>query len=155
MIKIRCANEKDSSTILKWRNDPLTREMFLNSEPVDEDSHFEWFTSTINDLKQCLLVCENNNNEAIAVIRFDANETEAEVSINLSPQHRNQGLAVPCLTEAIEFFKSHYPSIRSIIAEIKFQNKASKKTFIRAGFELAEQRSCTWIFKYNYEEKGS
>lgn len=155
MIKIRRARHIDSPTILEWRNDPLTRKMFLNSEPVDEESHDEWFTSTINDVTVCLLICENNNNEAIAVVRFDTNKTEAEVSINLSPQHRNQGLAVPCLTEAVKFFLSRYPSIQSIIAEIKFQNKASKKTFIKAGFEITEQRSSTWLFKYKYLEKNA
>mgnify|MGYP001339852019 CR=1 FL=1 len=140
-IKIRNAKKSDSKDIFEWRNDELTRQMSHTSKIIEWENHVTWYSNSL-DLENCiLLICEDYDNEKIAVTRFDISESSAIISINLNPIWRGKNLAKLCLIKSIEFFSREYSEINSLIAEIKEDNFASQKTFLGIGFA-----------KYNLED---
>ena len=135
MIIVKPACEDDSKDIFTWRNDKLTREMSLTTDPVAWEGHELWFENTLKNDTRLLLMCiDTVINEKICVVRFDLNINRALVSINLAPSMRGNGLAKICLNAAINFLKTHAPSIDSLDAEIKSTNRASIATFQGVGF---------------------
>tara|TARA_B110000003_G_scaffold264180_1_gene288720 strand:- start:875 stop:1339 length:465 start_codon:yes stop_codon:yes gene_type:complete len=133
-IKIRSAKENDSKDIFEWRNDKITRQMSHSSEIIDYENHSRWYSSSLDSESRILLICEDDSNEKIAIIRFDISESSAVISINLNPTQRGKGLARSCLIGSIEFFSREYIEINNLIAEIKEDNIASQKTFLGIGF---------------------
>ena len=133
-IKIRSAKENDSKDIFEWRNDKITRQMSHSSEIIDYENHSRWYSSSLDSESRILLICEDDSNEKIAIIRFDISESSAVISINLNPTQRGKGLARSCLIGSIEFFSREYIGINNLIAEIKEDNIASQKTFLGIGF---------------------
>ena len=133
-IKIRSAKENDSRDIFEWRNDKITRQMSHSSEIIDYENHSRWYSSSLDSESRILLICEDDSNEKIAIIRFDISESSAVISINLNPTQRGKGLARSCLIGSIEFFSREYIGINNLIAEIKEDNIASQKTFLGIGF---------------------
>ncbi len=140
-INIRIANNNDSSDIFTWRNDELSRKMSRDSNEVSWQQHETWYQQKMMDKNSLLLICEDATTEVkIGVVRFDFaddNNEEAEISINLSSMARGQGYAKICLQSAIAYMVPHYPQCQKIIADIKTDNEASKKSFEYAGFEVS------------------
>ena len=143
-VEVRLASERDSRTIYKWKNDDLTRKMFRTSERVGWDDHCEWFASTLSNLNRCLLICESEKREPIAVVRFDIENNCAELSINLSPLKRGKGYGSKCLSSAISYFEVNFPLVSELVAEIKTINLPSRKSFERVGFSLCDERDGYW-----------
>ena len=133
-LKIRSAEENDSKDIFDWGNDELTRQMSHTSEIIEWENHSIWYSNSLKSENRILLICEDNHNQKIAVIRFDISESNAIVSINLNPNQRGKGLAKSCLIGSIDFFSKEYIGIKNLIAEIKEENVASQKTFLGIGF---------------------
>ena len=133
-IKIRSANENDSIDIFEWRNDELTRQMSHTPEIIEWENHKRWYANSLDSESRILLICEDDHNKKIAIIRFDISELNAVISINLNPAQRVKGLAKSCLIRSIEFFSNEYLEIKNLIAEIKEDNIASQKTFMNIGF---------------------
>ena len=119
--------------IFDWRNDELTRSMFRHTGFVDWETHCNWLGATLSNDRCCLLMCEFNAESPIAVVRFDLDNHTAQISINLAPQMRGQGLASQCLATTISYFKKFYPSVSQLFAEIRTQNNASRKSLRKLG----------------------
>jgi RimJ/RimL family protein N-acetyltransferase len=148
MIIVKPACEDDSKDIFTWRNDKLTREMSLTTDPVAWEGHELWFENTLKNDTRLLLMCiDTVINEKICVVRFDLNINRALVSINLAPSMRGNGLAKICLNAAINFLKTHAPSIDSLDAEIKSTNRASIATFQGVGFSQVGEDSSLLHFQ--------
>ena len=133
-VKIRRAKEDDSKDIFQWRNDELTRQMSHTSEIIDWENHKRWYSTSLDSKTRILLICEDDQNEKIAIVRFDISESNAVISINLNPTKRGKSLAKSCLIRTIEFFSKKHFKIKKLIAEIKEDNIASQKTFLGIGF---------------------
>ncbi len=135
MIKTRKAELKDSKTIFEWRNDQLTRAMSHTIGIVDWEGHSTWFASSLDNKNRLLLICEDiNDSKKIAVVRFDVNSPRALVSINLAPDMRGKGISEQCLRGSIASFKSEFPQITALDAEVKLINIASQRLFEDVGF---------------------
>ena len=135
IFSVRPANDEDSKDVWEWRNDPLTRNMSLNSRFVEWDDHRKWFSASINLRNRILLICENDFGEKISIVRFDISQSEALTSINLNPNQRGKGLAKNCLIQSINYFSERNLKIKKLNAEIKEENIPSQKAFLEAGFK--------------------
>ncbi|MCH9845595.1 MAG: GNAT family N-acetyltransferase [Alphaproteobacteria bacterium] len=133
MISVRLADNNDGRDIFEWRNDADTRNMSHDSQIVTWQQHEDWFNSSLHNANRCLLICADSTKK-IGMVRLDIKENEALISINLNPKMRGLGLAKPCLTNAMQFFKNAFPYIKTYTAEIKSVNIASSKAFENAGF---------------------
>ena len=146
-IKIRSAEENDSKDIFEWRNDELTRQMSHTSEIIEWENHSRWYSNSLKSENRILLICEDNRNEKIAIIRFDISESNAIISINLNPNQRGKGLAKPCLIGSIEFFSKEYIEIKCLFAEVKEDNIGSQTIFMCAGFTKYNSKDNVGFYK--------
>jgi RimJ/RimL family protein N-acetyltransferase len=150
MITVRAADYRDSKDIFEWRNDELTRHMSHTTDFVQWDEHSRWFAASLTNKSRLLVICEEGEtNSKIGIVRFDVDNERALISINLSPDMRGKGLAKKCLSEAIEFFKTFYPNVLYIDAEIKADNRGSKRSFESVGFVLATENGDVLYYQYS------
>lgn len=147
MINVRLITYEDKTEILKWRNDPLSRNMLINTNFVKTKQHDAWFSSTILNKDKYLFMCLDSNKKKIGTVRFDIKDKIAKIAIILNPTKRNLGLSEPCIIQALKKLYSLNPEINFFIAEIRKNNIASKKLFEKIGFKL--QYSKNEIYYYN------
>jgi RimJ/RimL family protein N-acetyltransferase len=140
MIKVLKALPEHSNPIWKWRNDPHTQLMSINSEHVSWDDHSKWFDASLKNSNRYIYMLQNNSN-FIGMIRFDRELNSAEISINMNPEFRGQKLSKPSLLAGISAFKSeiNMTNQMKILAEIKTVNIASNALFLSSGFQLITQ----------------
>jgi RimJ/RimL family protein N-acetyltransferase len=149
MIKTRKAELKDSKTIFEWRNDQLTRAMSHATNIIDWKEHSTWFVSSLENKNRLLLLCENkNDSKKIALVRFDVICPRALVSINLAPDMRGKGISKQCLCGSIASFKSEFPQVRVLDAEVKLKNIASQRLFESVGFFFVGNDVDTRFYEY-------
>ena len=94
-VTVRPARPADALDVLAWRNDPLTRAMSRDQEVVAEAAHLAWFTRALADPARTLLIGEAMGGK-VGMVRIDRG-AETELSINLNPAFRGQGLSRPLL----------------------------------------------------------
>ena len=131
-MTLRKATPDDAADLLAWRNDPLTRAMSRNSDPVEAADHARWFQRALQD-PTCTLLIGEDDGRKIGMVRLSRGE-ETEVSINLNPAVRGRGLSRELLTKALA------QESGALLAVIKPENLASIRLFEGAGFVLEETR---------------
>ncbi len=132
-VVLRRATPDDSAHILRWANDPDTRGASFSSEPIASDEHEAWFRQSLRNPQRLILVA-NAAGAACGIFRLDidASGHTADVGLNLAPEARGRGLAVPVLTQGTRFARGL--GIQRLVAYIKPSNSASVKSFMRAGY---------------------
>ena len=149
-MRIRPATAKDSIEVLRWRNDLESRKGSRGQDIVPLRTHEVWFEQVLNSPGRSLLIGVNTHGKALGQVRFDRMPTVAafyEVSITVAPESRGQGLALPLLTAAEEYFLESLGSIQ-LHAYVGRNNKASEYLFGRAGYtvdSLADANGQWWI----------
>ncbi|MCG7641183.1 MULTISPECIES: GNAT family N-acetyltransferase [unclassified Alteromonas] len=136
----RFVTRDDAEYLFKWRNDPHTIAMSLNSMAVTWNEHIDWLQHSLIDEKKLLILCYLENSAPVGFVRFDVHYHYAEVSINLNPRCRGKGFAKRCLTAALERFQREFRKPTQIIARIKIDNEASQRLFTGAGFSYLRTR---------------
>ena len=136
MLKVRLASTEDVVELFEWRNDPLSRKMLHSPEILDWDRHCDWLHKTLTNDARCLLMCVDERDTKVAVVRFDIEADNAVVGINLNPSMRGEGKGKQCLLKAISFFCDSFIDVKFLKAEIKDINIPSKIIFEALGFEL-------------------
>ena len=142
-MRIRPASLRDWEDLLAWRNDSIAREMSLDTGKVQIKDHLVWLCRTLDDPLKIIWLGISDNGEKVGVCRFSLSDhtMEAEVSINLNPQFRGQGLGAALLLDC----SNRIQNSRSIklTARIKKGNRRSLRAFLQCHFELAEERNST------------
>jgi len=137
-LLIRLAELGDSKFVFDWRNDPDTRAASLTTDEVLWAQHEPWFAAALQNpgIVMYMATAAGAETHRIAMCRFNISPAEpsAEISINLSPDFRGQGLAAPVLKLAVDSFVKDHPNIEVIVAVIRSENIASRKIFGSAGF---------------------
>jgi len=142
MINVRRAKENDSFDVFKWRNDEITRKMSHTKEAAEWEEHSKWFTTSLTNESMLLAICEvSSSSSYVGIVHFDVENFRALISINLSPLMRGRGLAKACLNSGINFFKTEFPHINYIDAEIKSINLVSRRAFENVGFQLVKENN--------------
>ena len=137
---VRIANAEDCEDLFAWRNDEFTRQMSLTVEPIDWNTHCDWFSSALADERRVVLICEEGGTPLkLAVVRFDINKKSASVSINLAPEQRGRRKATGRLKSAIDFLSANHPELNQLVAKIREDNHASVRCFENVGFALLHQ----------------
>lgn len=134
---IRKANKGDCKEIFRWRNDPESRDMSIDSEHVNYEDHYEWFLKSLSNPDRELYIGEIER-ERIGICRFDFNSESltTKVSININPASRGKGFGKSLLVYAIDEYELEKQTV--MIAQIKKHNIASVKIFEYAGFVLSD-----------------
>ena len=134
-MNIRNAKLTDSDDILYWRNDITTRVMSINNNIINQKEHDIWFNSALVDAN-CFIYIGVKNDVKLGIVKFDCdfNIMETEVSINVNPKARGQGVSFDLLSLSIK--KISYLNFNLFKATIKKSNNLSKKIFVKCGFKF-------------------
>lgn len=133
-LVLRRATAADSDALHQWRNAEEVRRYSHDSAPIGLDTHRTWLMSVLADQARDLLIAEQND-RPVGVLRYDRCGTSATVSIYLVPGHSGQGLGPRILLAGDRWLDHHHPEVRTVIAEVLPDNKASARAFIEAGYE--------------------
>jgi len=123
-MRLRPATPDDAQALFDWRNDPVTRAMSVSRDPVDWQTHLDWFRSALQSPVRSILIAEDG--VRLGTIRLDK-DIRTEVSITLAPAARGHGLAAQILRLATD-------GRGPFVARIRPDNAASRRAFEAAGF---------------------
>ena len=130
-ISFRNAAKEDVMLVYKWSNDPLVRKNSYSSAAISLADHKQWYLERITSASTYFYIVEVNG-IAAGLVRYEVKEEHAVVGISIAGEYRGQGLAAPFLKEsAKKYFKENK---QPIFAYIKKQNRASVKSFEKAGY---------------------
>lgn len=135
---LRMVVQEDCKDILLWRNDPVTRQMSLSSDVINEEEHFKWFSKMLLDEDHCAIIGENKAKK-FGVVFFLEQSGEVLVSINLAPEFRGKGLSSRLLSKSIQWYLRSRREIKYFTAKIKDGNHGSIRIFTQNGFELVSK----------------
>ena len=149
MIIQRVIN-KDSLDIWLWRNNKKSILFSKNKKKIALEAHNKWFRKNLKNKKikfyiGCIV--KNNQKKKVGVVRFDIKSKYALVSINLNPIMRGKNLSYILLAASIKKFLK-FKKIK-LIAEIKKNNFASIKCFLKNGFCFVKVRN-----QYNFYKRS-
>ncbi|VXC13184.1 Protein N-acetyltransferase, RimJ/RimL family [Flavobacterium sp. 9AF] len=149
-ITFRKASEEDLILYFNWANDLAVRENSYQSELISLENHTNWFLNKIKDPNCNMYLFENHINQPIGQVRVQKQENnEAIIGISNDNQHRGKGYATKMLTLASEKFIEENPDYH-INAYIKIANKASEKSFSKAGYQLVDELDYQNYRSYHY-----
>lgn len=146
---LRLGTKDDVDRVFEWANDPVTRQVSFNTEPIAYDQHVAWFERQLTGERQNLFIIvaralddEALPGEPLGVVRLDALQdlpTACVVSINVAPQARGRGVGGRALAAATE--AAIKLGFDTIDAYIRPSNVASVRAFEKAGYKLSEPHS--------------
>lgn len=150
-IEIRPAMTGDCQVVFEWRIDERSRAMFFNQTKPTIEEHRVWFEESIISTNREIFIGERSG-EKIGICRFDLDKSQqcAEVSINISPNCRGQGLGKIFLLESVEYYLDSNKC--DLIARIKKKNYASLNIFNYAGFCYCSSDEEEVVLKRPYKE---
>lgn len=137
---LRKATEDDRDKLFYWANDEVTRKNSFNSEPIDYETHCEWFSKMMLDDKavQYILVSHDVNSEImvdVGQIRVELADDVGRISYSIDKDHRGCGLGRQALNLVKDKIKRDFPNIQKLIGEVKSDNIASMRLFIEENYE--------------------
>src|SRR5215472_2736410 len=140
-LVLRGATMDDAELLFHWRNDPTTRENFINGTAVGYEAHIGWLSETLGRADRLLLIAEINSTP-IGTIRFDG-DTEREISYTIAPEERSNGFGKAMVAQAIMEKDNAFP----LIAKIKKGNSASVRIMTHCGFSFVKEEDNLLVFK--------
>jgi RimJ/RimL family protein N-acetyltransferase len=141
--------KKDSLDIWSWRNDQKSIFFSKNKKKITLKVHNKWFKKNLKNKKIKFykgFIVKKNEKKKIGFVRFNIKSKHALVSINLNPVMRGKGLSYILLAAVIKKFLK-FKKIK-LIAEIKKNNHASVKCFLKNGFCFFKTRN-----QYNFYQR--
>jgi RimJ/RimL family protein N-acetyltransferase len=133
-LRVRRATADDCRLLWEWANDPGVREAAFNSDTISWARHVEWFEARLRSPDTVIYVMETGERAPVGQVRFDWRAADAvEIDISVAAQWRGHGLGAEGLRLACDAF--HRGARATIVARIRTENRASVRTFEKAGFE--------------------
>lgn len=139
ILYLREVQVDDCHLIWEWVNDPITRSNSFSSDMIAWHEHVAWFTTKLNDPCSYFYLGFNSQNQPVGYVRFQQiNGTEADISVAVAPEQRQQGYATELICQGVSQVWRN-TKINRVNAYIKPTNQASRHVFMKAGFcELAQ-----------------
>ncbi len=127
-LVIRPATIQDGKLLFDWRNDAQTRAASRSSDPIDEQSHFEWLNASLVNPNRRLLIAELNSHP-VGTVRIDLC-SPCEASWTVAPAARGKGIGARMVKQALRGID--FP----VIAVARTANHASIRIAEMAGFTV-------------------
>ncbi|MEO5883654.1 MAG: UDP-2,4-diacetamido-2,4,6-trideoxy-beta-L-altropyranose hydrolase [Caldimonas sp.] len=139
-IRMREATTADSDQLFAWRNDPIVRLASRSADAIERQAHDAWLAKVLADPGRRLLIGVRDGT-TLGVVRFDLDGcAAAEVSIYLIPGLEGNGSGTPLLLAAEAWLLAHTGEVERIDAEVLENNEASRRLFVRCGYEPVASR---------------
>ena len=134
---LRRATTEDAKDILRWRNDPTTRENSFNKDEIDLESHMKWFVRKLGQ-DDCFMYMLMADDEKVGNIRIDVTNGIGEISYMIAPEHRGKGFGKKIIGMVEKELKEDAGDlqINELFGQTLKSNPASGKCFIANGYAL-------------------
>ena len=140
-LRLRPALSTDMGLYFWWVNDPDVRRSSLQTGLISFEQHCRWFQARVSSDTALMHVLVDSDDLPVGQIRFerlDSDSNQAFVSFSLDRLARGQGLAGRLLSLGLDAMRNQWGHHMDVVAEVKAENLASARVFLRAGFrELA------------------
>ncbi|MBT9585609.1 GNAT family N-acetyltransferase [bacterium] len=137
-VSLREVLESDAAMLFEWANDPLTRKNSFSSQAITLPEHLAWLEARLASPQDWLyLLCQGT--EPVALIRFQGTPPKLELSYQVAPLWRGQGLARQVLQAGLTRLRLHLQGPLSITGLVKPENLSSQRSFERLGFTSRQQ----------------
>jgi RimJ/RimL family protein N-acetyltransferase len=138
MIALRLTTDQDWARLFAWRNDPLTRQASVKTDPVLLEDHLKWFAEVRAKTSVRLFVARDLMGPPfVGTARIDQiNAFAVEVSLTVAPPARGQGYAAQIIRALVEETGVHFPKATVIKATVRTDNYASLCAFAEGGFTV-------------------
>ena len=143
-VRVRRATMADARLLWTWANDPVTRAVSLDPDPIPYPDHVEWLRARLAD-RACLLLIGENGRGPVGQVRFDAGEDGAVVSISVAPERRGTAGGL-LLASATRRFLARSPQT-PLLAQVKTGNAASRAMFEHAGYRLVGDNDGVLLYR--------
>src|SRR3989339_1439313 len=134
MKKLRKATIEDAKNLFEWRNDPLTREQSIHTDPVEWQDHLAWLERSFSNPSREIYIFEEDG-KPVGTCRIDKEKKDGqdiyELSWTVSPVSRGQGVAKRMVGSLVEDFNLKG---KTLLAKIKVKNIPSLKIATSLGF---------------------
>ena len=132
MVILRPATMADAEQLLRWRNDSETRTQSLSQAEVPLVDHLNWLSATLARPATSRLYIAEENGCAVGTGRLDLDESMAELSLTVAPEHRGRGLA----RQIIHLLIAEAGQLGRVVAlaQVKGRNARSLAAFLASGF---------------------
>ena len=150
MVYLRKAVIEDIDLLFEWANDPTVRRNSFNSAPISYENHVKWLRNVLESKDICQYILMDNGTP-VGQIRLTIEDDMAEIGYSISSENRGKGYGHIILQLMAEEVHKNIPGIRRLIAKVKQENRASRRLFESAGYEM--KYSCYSLdIKHEYKE---
>ena len=144
IFSLQKAKQEDAKLLFKWANEPEVRKNALNTDLIEWENHFNWFTNKLSNSKSKIFIFENENTK-IGQIRIDKVDKDRWViDYSIDKDHRGKGygfLMTNALLRSYNNFK--------FLAIVRSENIPSQKVFEKLNF-IRKFHQEDGIIKYYY-----
>lgn len=143
-ILVRKARPEHVKAIWQIRNSRLVRGNSRNTEKITFKSHRAWFENKYfsDRCNRCFII--KYNGLVAGYCRFDLLKSGYLVSISIKPAFQGRGLGNILLNKSLKSLKAG----KTVLAEIKRDNPASLKLFLKNNFEVFRQDKEFFYLKF-------
>lgn len=132
-LALRPILAEDAADLLVWRNDPLTRRNSRNSETVTPQAHAAWLSRVLTDPNRRVWIGVEGDMPVGTTSAARDRDGAVEIAVTVAPAARGRRLSTALIRLAVQQSRAIWPDSR-IRAEIKPDNRASRKAFEACGF---------------------
>lgn len=149
-ILVRKARPEHVKAIWQIRNSRLVRDNSKNTEKITFKSHLTWFENKyfIDRRNRCFII--DYSGLAAGYCRFDMLKSGYLVSISIKSAFQGRGLGNILLNKSLKLLKTS----KTILAEIKRDNPASLKLFLKNNFEIFRQDKEFFYLKFRQRKNN-
>jgi RimJ/RimL family protein N-acetyltransferase len=140
-FSMRLASSEDSHDVWIWRNEEVTRQMSRNQNLISWQDHNDWFRRSLESSTRVIFI-GTVNSQAVSAVRYDHHElleSGLEISISVAREWRGVGVGQRSIFVSLNSIKDFFPLSNLVVANIRMQNLASIKAFLKCGFREMSQ----------------
>jgi RimJ/RimL family protein N-acetyltransferase len=135
-LTLRPATADDARLLWEWRNDPSVRAVSFQQEPIPWTNHQEWLGKKLQ-LDSCRIWILECDSQSAGQVRYEREGAAAEVSFSIASEFRGRSLAARMLKMSAPLACREL-GVDLLTGLVKSGNTASRMTFERAGYALAQ-----------------
>jgi UDP-2,4-diacetamido-2,4,6-trideoxy-beta-L-altropyranose hydrolase len=132
-LRLRAVQAEDCLLIWEWANDPDTRRVSFNLDPIPWETHLSWFKARSSDPMTRFYIALDDEGAPVGQIRFEIKGSECVVSVSVARESRGRGYGPKIIRLGVEKV-FHDTGIRTIHAYTRPDNTTSGRAFRVAGF---------------------
>lgn len=133
-LRLRPTSADDKSLYFKWANDPDTRRYANHSKMIPWSTHDSWFDARLQDANSHMWVMITPDGLPVGQVRADVQDDKAVLDYSVDPYFRGRGWGKQLLELGAAAWYATGSNL-PLMGEVRIENEASCRAFLRAGFE--------------------